>query len=272
MPKFEGCKQAKEISLTRKGANQHAHVLVKKTLGAGAGPANQPEPEKTPMPQAAATDVAKTALSMTLAIAKMCDVTKAHFFGLTEDAQLAFLEKSAEEQKAEAEAAKAEKDRKEAEAEAAKSGKTVEVVALEKRLADQDEIIKSLQAKQLDGELEKRAATEFAGFPGGVEAAVAKLRDISKLPEASRKGFEDMMKAQCDLAKSTTAAFGVRNDVDVSKAEGSKVKLVDAAKALAAQKSISPRDALEQITEKREFAADVEACEAAGVDLFAAVA
>jgi hypothetical protein len=268
MPKFEGCIQAREISLCPielgGGANPKAHALVLKSMAAPAAT----QPENTPMPTeaekaAAAAQTAainKAALLQTTAIAAMSDVTKAHFLGLGDpDAQLAFLAKSADEQKAEAEAAKAAADKKALEEEALKSGTTPQVLELMKSNSDLRAEVEALKAKQVDADLEKRAATEFDGFPGGVAAVVPLLKAYAKLDEPARKVSEDMLKAQAAAAKGMTKVFGGRTEEEVSKQAGAQQRINEAVEKYAGENKVSKEIALQKVSELPQFADDVKA-------------
>lgn len=266
MPRFEGCKEAKEISLVRRGANQHAHVLVRKHA-ASTPDAVQPQPETTQMTdaekkaaaEAQAAEVRKIALAQTNKIAAMSDVTKGYYLGLDETAQLAFLEKSAEDQAKEAETAKAAAEQKKLEEEAAKSGKTPQLLDLEKRFEAQRQELDAMKAAQVDRDLEKRAETEFAGFPGGTAKLVPLLKAYAKLDPEARTASEEMLKAQAKLARESTIARGGRTEEDVSKADASKTRIETATQELMKSASLSHADAWERIIEKREFAEDVAA-------------
>lgn len=257
MPKFEGCVEAKEISLVSVkrggGANQHAHVLIRKRAADPAADGNQVE--NTEMPTQA--EITKAALAMTVAVAKMDDVTKSYWLALGEDAQTAFLEKSATDQKTEADTAKAAADRKVAEAEAAKSGKTVEFVALEKSNSELRAEVEALKAKNVESEIEKRADAEFAGYPGGSVAVVPLLKAYAKLDPEARTASEAVLKAQCQTASAMTKALGGRTEEQVSKADAAKSRIEKRAKELATEKSMSFDDAFIAVTELREFAEDV---------------
>lgn len=264
MPHFEGCVKAKEISLTRKGANPHAQVLVLKTA---AGPAGTTQPENSTMTEAekaaaaatAAAEVQKAALKIGTAIALMDDVTKSYFVALGEDAQVAFLAKSAADQKTEADVAKAAADKAALEVEAAKAGKTAAQLETEKSLVVANTRIEDLEKRLAEQDIEKRAATDFAGYPGGATAVVPLLKSFAKLPQAEREAAEAVLKSQCELAKASTVTYGARTDADVSKAASAKKKIEDAAKAYAAEHKCSYGDAYNTITEKPEFADDVAA-------------
>lgn len=266
MPKFEGCVEAKEISLTRKGANQHAHVLIRKNAEPAPGDA-QPKLETTQMTdaekKAAAIardlEVSKIALAQTNKIVGMTDVTKAHYLGLDADAQLAFLEKSGDDMAKEAEAAKAAAEKTKLEEDAAKSGKTTRELELEKRLDTQSAEIETLKAAQIERDLEKRADAEFAGFPGGSAKVIPLLKAYAKLPEDERKASEDMLKAQCLLATGLTKTFGGRTEEGINKADTAAAKIEKAAKEYQAEHKCSYGDAYEAVTEMPEFAEDVAA-------------
>lgn len=260
MPKFEGCVEAKEISLCPVnrggGANPHAHVLMLKSM---TGKTVETPTEKTTMPAAAAAtltmaDVMKAANK----IAAMSDVTKAHYLALPETEQEAFLEKSTEDQAKIATEAKEAADKKKVEEEAAKTGTTVEVLALQKSNADLRAEMDVLKAKVADSDIAKRADTEFAGYPGGSAVLVPLLKAYSSLPEDVRKASEEMLKAQCRTAVVLTRSFGQPVEQDVTKAQGAQARIQEAVKSYAAENKVTESVALEKVSEKPEFAADVE--------------
>lgn len=268
MPTFEGCIQAREISLCPielgGGANPRAHALVLKSVASMAktqpeNTAMSTEPEKAAAAAAQTAAINKAALLQTTAIAAMTDVTKAHFLGLPDpDAQLAFLAKSADEQKTEAEVAKAAADKVALEAEAAKSGKTARELELEKGQDDLRAQIETLKAKQVQSDLEKRATTEFDGFPGGTVKAVERLKSIAGLPDADRVAIEDLMKAQALAAKANMLTYAGRTEEDITKAAAAKVKLDEAVKSyMAANPKVSETVAIEKVSEMPAFAAEV---------------
>lgn len=271
MPTFKGCVQAKEISLCPKslggGANPHAHVLVLKSLGGGA----DPKTETPKMPTQAEMDAAaqtvainKAALMQTTALARMDDVTKAYWLGLDgADAQLAFLEKSAEDQKTEADAAKAAADKKALEEAAAKSGTTPQVLALEKSNGELQIEVAALKAKQVTTDLEKRADTEFKGYPGGSAVVVPLLRAYSTLDQPAREASEAVLKSVAAATLQVTRAFAGRTEADVSKAETAKARIDKAVKELAASAKISEGDAYERVIGMAEFADDIAALDPA---------
>lgn len=268
MPKFEGCIEAKEISLTRKGANQHAHVLIRKNADPSGGP--QPKPENNIM-SVALTDAEKAAAAQTAAVSKaargiankiaaMSEVTKAYYLGLDDDKQDAFLEKAYAAQDEEAAEDKKTKDKKKFEDEAAKTGKTVEVLELQKKVDDQHVEIESLKADRVERDLEKRASTEFAGYPGGNEKVIPLLKAYAKLSDDDRKASEDVLKAQCKVAASAMAVFGARNEAYASKAETAQARIDgEITKRMQADSKLTKADAYEQVVEDPAFADDVAA-------------
>lgn len=261
---FEGCSQAREISLTRKAANTHAVVLVRKTAAAGA--TSETQPEITDMD---AAEIQKAALTQAAAIvaktAVWTDVTRSYFAALPAESHEAFLAKSAAEQTAEADAAKAAADRKAVEDETAKSGKTARELELEKRIAGQDEIIKGLAQRQADAEIEKRASSEFAGFPGGQAAAVETLKTAKALRDAGNEtgavSIETLMKSQVDMARAGGHRYGARADVDTSKSAGARERIDAEATKRAKEKNIPIGDARMSVYEDAAFAADVDIIE-----------
>lgn len=268
MPKFEGCIEAKEISLCPVnrggGANQHAHVLMLKSKGQ---PAADPKVEKTPMPteaekaaEAQTAAINKAARDISNKIAGMSDVTKAYYLALDDAKQDAFLAKTADEMKAEADAAKAAADKVAAEAEAAKSGKTVEFLALEKRADDQAKEIEVLKAAQVQTDLMKRATTEFDGYPGGPEVVVSLLKGYAKLDDDTRVASEAVLKSVAVNAKNATKALGGRNEEDVSKAAAAQTRIdAEVDKRMAADKTLKKSAVWEAVIEDPAFADDVAA-------------
>lgn len=253
-----GCIEAHELSTCKQGANPHAHVILRKSrLDGDRSAADQPLTETTDMD---AKDIAKAQASAVTSILAMNDVTKAHYLGLADDeARIVFLAKTADEQKAEAEAAKALAD-KTAEAEAAKAaGQTAAEATLQKSNDTLRAEVEALKAKDAERDIEKRAATEFSGYPGGVAAVVPLLKAYAALPIEARVASEAVLKAQCEMARQASQAFGARTEEDIGKAQTAAARIEKAAKDLAAEKKIEFGDAYAQITERADFAADVAA-------------
>lgn len=268
MPKFEGCVKGTEISLCPKtkggGANPHAHVLVLKTLSApGADTKTETIEMSTEAEKAAAAartaEINKAAREISNKIAGMSDVTKAYYLALPDDKQDAFLAKSADEMKVEAETAKAEADKKAAEEEAAKSGVTPQMLALQKSNAALAAEVETLKAAQVERDLEKRAHDEFDGFPGGPAAVVQLLKAYAKLDEPARKASEDLLKAQAATAKQMSKTFGGRTEQDLTKADAAKGRIEEATQKAMVDKKMSREDAWEWVIEQPEYAQDVAA-------------
>lgn len=262
---YVGCKSAEEISLCEVapqkgrfgGANPGAFVLMTKNKRADSPPEARDHTGDTTMDDKA----------LAKAIGKMAtwtDVTKAHYAGLKEDDQVAFLEKAATEQN---EIAKAATEAAAATAlaeKAAREGKTTREVELEKSnkaIADQlAEIQKERADEKATAVIEKRARDEFGGFPGGevevdgkpviksgFERACTMLKAASKLPADEREAVEAMMKSQSSFARRAGASMGfekaqtggsaatqvaqaiekVATDRKVSKAEATRIVAAD---------------------------------------------
>lgn len=198
MPKFEGCEAGHEISFVKRGANPHTAILLKK---------NAPS---TPAEKAVMD------AKMLKALAGMDDVTKTYLVGLDDEKAVAFVAKAADEQKAEAHAAHDAAEAEKAAKEAKKAGKTAKEAELEKHLSDQAteiaDLKKALAEDRATAELEKRANTEFAGYPGGNEKVIPILKAAAAMPEDQRKVIEDQIKAHITLAKSAGATFGKSQD------------------------------------------------------------
>lgn len=257
-----GCVEAHELSTCKQGANQHAHIILRKSMT----PKDQTQPTPEKKMATAEThnvaDVMKAAAAIALKLASLTDVAKAHVTALAEDAQQELLQKSAAEIEAVAKAAKEEADKKASEEEARKAGVTARELELQKRADTLQAEVEALKAKDVERDLEKRAADEFAGYPGGVTEAVNRLKSIGKLPVAEQQPLIDMMKAQCAMAAESLKHFGGRTEAEVTKASAAKTRLEEAAKAYMADASNKCTDmakALEVISEMPKHAADVEA-------------
>lgn len=231
---FQGCVEGREIALTRKGVNPHTAVLIRKSATTATSTA-QTSPENTEMKT---EDLAK-AVNVLLSFD---DVTKAHYVGLTEEAQVAFLNKSATERKTEADAAKAASDKTALEAEAAKSGKSAKELELEKSLEKANAAIADLQKSRVEDDIAKRASTEFGAFPGGAEKVIPLLKSFAKMPEADRLAAEAVLKAQCDFAKQAGSNVGITVD-DLAKAHPAtaelKAKAIEIAKATGVSEQVA---------------------------------
>lgn len=247
MPNFTGCKEAKEISLVRAGANQHAHVLITKAKKTSAT-ADQPENHDM--------DAAEIAKAANAAVAKMVtwnDVTKAYYAGLAEDAQIAFMAKAAPDQKTEAETAKAAADAEAARAEAVAKGQTEKEAALEKRMAgieaENAELKKAAKDREAEVEIEKAAADPaFAGYPGGVEALKTVLKGAKTIDAAAgNTAMVDVLKAQAQMARTTQTVRGLWTENDLSKSAPKTAIVLKKAKEIAAEKGITEQVALAQM-------------------------
>ena len=218
MPKFERCKEAHEISLVRAGANPHAHALIRKNRK---GTEPSPTPEITDMDAAEIQKAAKTqATAFIVKTMKWDDVTKAFFAGLEGDAAEAFMEKSVDEQMAEAKKAKDALDEKTAKEEAAAKGLTEREAALEKRLAASDarvaELEKRAREQEAESEIEKAAmAPELKGFPGGKEALMPLIKGIKALPAELQDGQMSLLKSQAQFARTTTTVAGMQEQSSI---------------------------------------------------------
>lgn len=234
---FEGCVEAREISLTRgKGsaANPLAVTLIKKSK-------DSPEPESDEMSQA---DIQKAAAAIANKLFAMDDVTKAHYLSLDEAGQTAFLEKSSADQKTEAETAKKAKDEAEAEKAARESGQSAREAELEKRLkASEDryaDLEKRLDDQAATAEIEKRArSADFDGYPGGEAEVVKKLKAIAGLPDDIRKSVEKDMATTAATAKRATLSFGALSEDEMEKSAPAHAEVEKKAKALAEKEDIS---------------------------------
>lgn len=136
-------------------------------------------------------------------IGELSDAQKAHFTGLEESKQDAFLAKSADDREAEVVAiAKALEGDDPVEYTSSRTGEVFRksvgsaVIGLAKR-SDVAEAKSERLEKQLDEErLEKRATAELPNLPGDAEVKVAVLRAVEGIEnEAVRKGADELLKA-----------------------------------------------------------------------------
>lgn len=223
MVKFVGVKEAGPLAICKQGANQRAHVLMTKTRKQSAGAKTAPAPLIN-VPENTDMD-----FKTQKALLALEGVTKAYAVAITDEAAFtAFLGKTAAEQTAEAEAAKAKTDEAEAARLALETGKSAKEIALEKTLADNAAEIAALKKKDTDRDeavaIEKRARDDFSGYPGGVEAAVKMLTAAKTLDADARKTIEDGMTAQIAVAKRFTEVTG-KNAVDSVKAAPANAKI-----------------------------------------------
>lgn len=228
MAHIVGCVKAHELTTCQQGANQHAHILFKKSVvnrekTGGESPTDQPNLETTPMSIAAMKRVAS-----------MNEVTKSFFVALDDTAAEAFLAKAVEDQDKVAADAKKAVDEAAAVIEAQKSGKTVAEAALEKSNATIAELQKRLDANDVTREIEKEAShADYQGFPGGEASLVPQLKAIRSLPAEMQKTMTDGFKRQAAFAKSTGAHLGLpTTEEEITKAAPTISEVTKKAKAL----------------------------------------
>lgn len=237
MAHIVGCIEAHELTTCKVGANQGAHIILRKSIDA-----------PTPSVPAVKTETHPENDDMDLAIAKaiaaMNEVTKAYFLALADDAAKLFIAKSPADQEAEAAAAKA-KDDEAAEktksdtalAEKAKSDAEARATVLEnknKSLQDQIDALKTA------GEIDKEASSpDFNGYPGGVDAVKAILSTLGGVSAQARKAVVDGLKAQATMATAALGERGGRSDEDIAKSAPGTHAFTTAVKAYAVEKNIS---------------------------------
>ena len=199
--RFNRLVEGHEISLTRKGANQHATVVLMKS-------AIQPP------------EIPEMDINLLKTVAAFSDVEKNYFATLEGDAATSFVKAAPEQRSAEATAWKTESDRKALEAEAAKSGVSAEVLEIRKanedlRKANESLLtrVADLEKKDHEANLRKRAeAPEFSGYPGGPEAVVTILRSVEKLDKDSAEAIVKSAATAAAMARRTGAFMGLSPD------------------------------------------------------------
>lgn len=247
---FTTCLNATELALTRAGSNPGSHMLVTRSA-----PADQSAntPENTDMdPKAVARLIATSA--------SWDDVTRSHYAGLSEDAQVAFLERTADEQKTEAAEAKRKVDEAASAEAARKAGVTEGELALQRKLDEKDSRIAALEAKDAERSLMDVARSDdFKGYPGGAEAVAVALRNVAGQPEVVQTTVRDALKQAATAARATGMTLGHSDISDVTRGavEAARKRIDDATDALVTERKIERSAAWEKVTEDPKFAADV---------------
>lgn len=237
---YVGCKEAKEISLTRYGANPGSFVLMTKSRNKPPGEDPNPsETENMPTPEEIAKAASTAAAAMVSKSLQWDDVTRSYFGALPEADQAAFMEKAVDVQKAEAAKAKADKDTAEVERAAREAGRTAKEVELERSLAATNATVDALKAQLADAAIEKRANAEFSKFPGGVEKAVEMLKTAEKLTGADKENYLAMMKSQVANISRFTKTESERSPEDIAKAMPATTRLNTEIERVAKESNIS---------------------------------
>lgn len=256
MARIVGTKAATELAITRAGANQHSHVLLRKSMV-------QPTAAPDPATQPGNPDMD---LAIIKRVASMNDVTKAHFTGLNDADATAYLAKSAEDQdKIAAEAKKAAADAEAAKAKAAPATTTVDtakadeqIAALTKTVGDLTEVVKGLagqiESRGVESEVAKAMLGDFKGFPGGVDALMPLYKAASEQKdETTKKALMDALKSSAAMARMTGSGFGLTSDPDfVAKAMPATAK-VNAEVEKRVAKGITKHAALAEIAQESEW-------------------
>lgn len=209
--KIVGCVVAKELTTCEQGANQHAHIVLRKNVVPREKAGNDSPSDKP------GSETAEMSISAMKRIATMNDVTKSYFGGLDDTKAEEFLKKSVEDQDKEAADVKKAADDAAQAAELAKSGQSAVEAELQKTVTSLTGTVAELQ-KQIkenaeNAEIEKTAASaDFASYPGGPEKVASLLKSYRSLPEADRTAAIDAMKAHAALNKRAAKTIGLRPD------------------------------------------------------------
>lgn len=267
--RFTGVKAGYEISVCNRGANQHSHVILRKT--ADANPENV---ETTEM----------NVLKAAQALARMSTSAQAYFASLDDNAGAAFLEKSQADQEAEVQKAKDEKkppfdkeEKTEKTGEGAGEGdgnggdagtvnknaggegqgdegqgsgqvqKSAEVIALEKQIADLTKRLDGVDATATAAAFEKTATSVYKNLPIPTADVVSVLKAINPLPEDVRKHIEGVFKAHSELVAKVAASSGFHT---VTAKEGSAFgELTKKAETMAKAENISFEEAMHKVSD-----------------------
>lgn len=238
MARIVGCVEAHELTTCKQGANQHAHIIMRKSLGA-------PSAKPTPQTSSESDDMDFAILKAMLA---MDETTKAYASGLDEEALKLFVAKSAADQKAEAHAAAKVLDDAAKAEEARKKALEATETETQKALREANDKIASLEARDAernrDRELDKEAGmADFDGYPGGLEAVKAMLKSIDKLEPPARKAVVDSMKSQATLSKKSLGELGGRTEEEINKAAPKMAAFVKKRAEIMTEKAMTQADA-----------------------------
>ena len=157
----------------------------------------------------------QTQLTRTQAVVALNTKERAHFDALPEEAQTAFLAKSADDRKAEIEAvAKAEQDANPVVFTAAdgtefRKSDAPRAIAMAKRLDATEQENAALKARDEQTTLEKRAEAELPHLPGDVKTRAAMLKAIDGIEdEAQREAALGALKAQNEAMSKAFQTYG----------------------------------------------------------------
>lgn len=252
---FTRCIAADPLTICPTGSNPGAHALITRSAPEGEGaPTGQ---------QASETDDMSINLTLARSLALMDDVTRAHFAGLDDEKATAFLERTTDEQKAEAHEIKRAADEAKATAAAEAAGKSVSEAALERRVSAQDEEIAALRAENIERAFSEEARhADFGGFPGGADEVIKRLKAIRSFDADSRALFLNDMRAQAANARRTGLTDGSSTLVDVSVAMPVTARVTKAAEERAKTDGCSVARALVLMSKEPAYKADFEAMHA----------
>lgn len=195
-------------------------------------------------------------LKRDIAVLKLGPAAKAHFDGLTETEQTAFLAKSAEDQQADIDKA-AEAAKGDPIVFKAKDGTVIRksdgavALMMAKRFDQLDERLEKMEASSVGDRFAKRAAAEFGALPE--EGTVELLKAAEAEPdEKKRKAMLDTLRAAQKAAGGRFQRIGggasapgnVAKSTDIAKAED---RLDEMAKAYAADHGISFEKAYQHV-------------------------
>lgn len=233
--KIVGVTEVHEISLTRKGANQHAKVILRKSLGA---------------PPTTTTEDPDMEMKITKALLGLNEAGRTYALGLEDDKLKAFLEQSDEDRATEVQKhvdaeikAKADKDA----ADKLKAAGDPEVVALRAEVDTLKSAALAEKEKTAIAEIEKTAAREYPDVPTAVDT----LKSIRDLGEDARKPVLATLKSMQDMAKQFGVVHGDDTAIDGDATTAYRAKVAEVSKA----KSITPEQAELEIAQDPASAA-----------------
>lgn len=240
MARIVGCVEAYELSTVKQGANQHSHIIMRKSVTA---PAPAPTPENDLMEAA----VMKALLGLD-------EITKNYAVALSDEDFNKFMAKTADERIKEAKMsadaqAKADAAAKE-KADLAEDAKKGVDGALAKLTAENVELRKKFDDQTVEREMEKTSnSAEFKGYPGGASAVLTILKSIAELTPEMQKPIIDSLKSQAQLALKVLGEEGGRTEEDMEKTAPANAEFKKKVAEYATEKSVSQTVAFKAVAD-----------------------
>lgn len=198
------------------------------------------------------------ALKREVSVLKLSDAARAHFDGLADDAQDAFLAKSADEQQADIDAANATDPvlYKSADGVEYRKSDGQKAADLAKRLDAMEGRVAKAESEKADAEFAKQAETEFAYLPR--EGTIEMLKAADKITdEEKKKKMLDALRASNKSASKSHKAIGTSAGVTGEEGDeaSAEKRLDEMAKAYAKDNDVSFHKAYDAVLDTEEGSA-----------------